>query len=386
MRTISEISDGVLRDLLAAPGPVTSVYFGLEPRPQQAEDAELRWHSLARHLAGQSAGIDTIEALGGRVRESLPGSGTLAAFAAEGEVLYAAEMPGPLHPDLAVHGPLPHLLPLLRWRQDHPAHVLAVVDRTGADLEAYARGSTAPTRQTVLGPDDEIERNAPGGWSQARYQHRAEDSWEHNAARVADALGHAASRVRARLVLLAGDVRAVQYLTKHLPEGVRHRVAVRTVSGGRSADGAAGERRDQVAAETHRAASEETWALLRRMADERGPGGRTVEGVRPTLEALARGQLGTLVIVHDPADRRTAFFGPDPTDVSDRRRVLGRRAAVLTRAPLADVAVRAAVLTGAEVRVLAPDLAPETAADRALETAAPEGVPAHGIGGLCRYT
>jgi hypothetical protein len=373
MRTISEISDGVLRDLLAASGPVTSVYIALEPRPQQTDDAELRWHSLARDLAGRSAGIDTIEALGARVRESLPGSGTLAAFAAEGEVLYAAELPERL-PDLATHGPLPHLLPLLEWRQDHPAHVLAVVDRTGADLEAYPSGSTEATRQTVAGPDDEIERNAPGGWSQMRYQHRAEDSWEHNATRVADAVSHAVSRVRARLVLLAGDVRATQYLTKHLPEGVRHRVAVRTVSGGRSPDGADRERQAQVEAETHRAASEETRALLRRMADERGPGGRTVEGVRPTLEALARGQLGTLAITHDPADRRTAFFGPGPTDVSDRRRVLGRRAAVLTRAPLADVAVRAAVLTGAEVRVLSP------------ETAAAEGVPRHGIGGLCRYT
>jgi hypothetical protein len=42
----------------------------------------------------------------------------------------------------------------------------------------------------------------------------------------------------------------------------------------------------------------------------------------------------------------------------------------LSPAPLADVVVRAALLTGADVRVLAPGT---------------QGAPAYGIGALCRY-
>lgn len=366
------ITTDLLRDLLAAPGPVTSVYFDLEARPEEGEDAELRRQTLARQLAGQGTAPAAVRALTRRIQEALPGSGVLAAFAAnDGTLLLDAVLPGSHQDDLALHGPLPRLLPLLEWHQEHPAHVLAVVDRTGADLESYPNGATRPLRRTVNGSDDEIERNQPGGWSQMRYQHRAEDSWEHNAARVADALGSTLSRVSARLLLVAGDVRALQYLSKHLPVWVRQQVSIRRVSGSRSRDGSREERASQIAAETHRAAHEETKAVLRRLAEERHPAGRTVEGAYATLSALARGKVATLVITHDPSDRRRAWFGPLPTDISDRRQALLRRGVnPLTRAPLVDVAVRSALLTGAEVRVLPPGI---------------EGTPTHGIGALCRY-
>jgi hypothetical protein len=370
MTTVNETSDVVLRSLLDTPQPVSSVYYRLEARPELEEAAELRWQALADRLTAQGADTATVRTLTSRALTSLPGSGTLAAFAAGGELLYATEMPGARQGDLAVHGPLPHLVPLMEWRQDHPAHVLAVVDRTGADLEAYPEGTTEAIRETVTGTDDEIERNAPGGWSQMRYQHRAEDSWEHNAVRVAEALSRAVAGVSARLVLLAGDVRAMQYLTKHLPKPVLRQASIRSVNGGRSRDGAARERATQVEAETQRAAREETRDLLRRMAEQRRPGGRTVEGVRPTLASLARGRVGTLVLTHDPLDRRTAWFGPEPTHVSDRRRTLTRAGGPTTRAHLADVAVRAALLTGADVRILEPDT---------------EGAPGQGMGALCRY-
>ncbi|MEU9047785.1 MULTISPECIES: hypothetical protein [unclassified Kitasatospora] len=71
-----------------------------------------------------------------------------------------------------------------------------------------------------------------------RYQHRAEDSWEHNAVKVAEALGTALAEVDAHVLMLVGDVRARQYLTKHLPSRVRRDVSIRPVSGSRSPDGA----------------------------------------------------------------------------------------------------------------------------------------------------
>ncbi|MDH2387908.1 Vms1/Ankzf1 family peptidyl-tRNA hydrolase [Streptomyces sp. HNM0663] len=374
MGTTTSIRDKVLQSLLGGPGPVCSVYLRLEPRPQQVEDARLRWQRLARQLADEGADAGAVEALARRVDAELPGSGTLVAFAAGGEVRYAAVLPAghrgaTADADFAAYGPLPHLQPLLTWRQDHPAHVLAVVDRTGADLEAYPLGGTEPIRRTVTGPDDEIERNAPGGMSQGRFQRRAEDSWEHNAVRVAETLTGVVSRVSARLVLLAGDVRAVQYLTKHLPERVRQQVSLRRVSGGRAPDGSDRVRSEQVEEETRRAGEELTSGLLRRFAEERGPGGRAVEGVHPTLRALADGRVETLVVVDDPGDRRTAWFGAAPGEVSERRPAPSVNGAPMARAPLSDVAIRTALLSGSDVRVLRPDA---------------DGAPAHGIGALCR--
>ncbi|MGW6390971.1 baeRF2 domain-containing protein [Streptomyces sp. NPDC055103] len=369
MGTTTSVNDDILRTLCETPGPIASVYLQLEPRPQREDDARLRWRTLARQLSGKGADEDTIAALTRRVDAALPGTGTLAAFAAAGELRHSTILPGDGHADLAVHAPLPHLAPLLEWRQEHPARVLAVVDRTGADLAAYPRGDTEPLRRTVTGPDDEIERNAPGGMSQGRFQRRAEDSWEHNAVSAAEALTRAVSRVSARLVLLAGDVRALQLLTKHLPDRVRRQVSLRHVSGGRALDGSARIREEQIEAETHRAADEQTKDLLRRFAEERSPGGRAVEGVHPTLGALAESRVETLVFVDEPDDRRTAWFGEAASAVSDRRPAPSPVGGPVIRGRLADVAVRSAVLSGADVRVLSPDA---------------DGAPAHGIGALCR--
>ncbi|WP_433228891.1 Vms1/Ankzf1 family peptidyl-tRNA hydrolase [Actinomadura formosensis] len=369
MRANTGVDKKALHRLFTSAGPVASVYVELAAPPE--EDVWLRWQALTGRLAEQGADRATIESLTRRVSESVPGSGVLAAFAAHGEVLFALEMPGSDRPDLAVYDALPHVLPLLEWVQERPAYVLALVDRTGADVAAYPCGATEALVQVVDGTDDEIVRNAPGGWSQMRHQHRAEDSWEHNAVRVADALVRTVADLDARLLLLAGDVRALQYLTKHLPERVRREVSIRYVSGGRSPDGAEKDRAAQVAAETRRAADEQTRSLLHLLEERKGPSGRAVEGVQETLDALTQGRVYTLLVVDDPLDRRTAWFGRHPTQVSrDREDLADAGASEITRGPLIDVAVRCALLTGAGIHVV--------------RAGAPDA-PAEGIGALCRF-
>ncbi|MFH8387218.1 Vms1/Ankzf1 family peptidyl-tRNA hydrolase [Kitasatospora sp. NPDC018058] len=371
MTTGTETGTQALRDVLTTPGPVLSVYFDLDPRPEMGLNAEERWQGLCRVLASQGAGAHDLDALTRRFLSSQPGSGVLAAYAARGEVVHSAVLPGFGQRDLVTRAPLPHLLPLLAWRQDHPAHVVAVVDRTGADLRLYPAGATEGPRRTVIGSDDEIERNRPGGRSQMRYQHRAEDSWEHNAVQVAEALDTALAEVDAHVLMLAGDVRARQYLTKHLPTWVRRDVSIRPVSGSRSPDGAWPQRMAQVEAETCRAGREATEALLRRLDDGRSPRGHTVEGVYATVRALADGALRTLLISDSLTGHRTAWFGPGPTDIADQPASLPTDLTPVVQADLADIAVRSALLTGADVRILRPG--------------AP-GAPAQGIGGLTRYT
>lgn len=368
MRTVTPVNTGTLRRLFSTVSPVISLYFDLTAPPE--ENSSVRWRSMTDRLAEQGGDPATIETLAKRVSASVPGGGVLAAFAADGDLLLAVGMLGSSQGDLAVYAPLPYVLPLLAWTQDRPPHVLAVVDRTGADITAFPGGGARPTVQSIAGPDDEIERNAPGGWSQMRYQHRAEDSWQHNAARVADALTNALTDLGAHLLLLSGDVRAIQYLIRYLPAGVRREVIIRHVCGSRSPDGSRQEQAVQVEAETHQAAREETRTILRRLAEERSPAGGAVEGVRDTLDALSCGRVRTLIVVDDPDDGRTAWFGPGPTHVSDRRDALVLAAAPIVRARLADVVVRSAVLTRASVHVLQPGTT---------------DAPAGGIGALCRF-
>lgn len=364
-----------VRALAAAEGPWASVCFGLSDRDALGVPVErrARWNSLAGSLTDQGAPADVVAALGDAVAAEEPGPAVLAAFAPGEGPVHLFRLPGLEQDDVAVHSPLPWVLPLLGWLQDHPAHVVVVTDRTGADVEVVG-GDGDRRGTTVTGPDDEIERNAPGGWeglAQGRYQHRAEDSWQHNAGRVAEFVGEAVRASSARLVVAAGDVRALQFLEEQRPAWLAQQVAWRRIRGGRSADGSQESRAARVADVVREVVADDVAALLDRFAEERAPGGVGVEGVPETFAALARGEVGDLLLVPGALAGRFGWFGPAPTDVLDEDGVhVPTWDGPAVRAPLDDVAVRAALRTRAGVR-LVPGGRP--------------GSPAEGIGALCRY-
>src|SRR5262249_60119159 len=134
------------------------------------------------------------------------------------------------------------------------------------------------------------ERNAPGGWSQPRYQRRAEDSWQHNAAAVAQVVTRALRDLRAGLLLVAGDVRAVQLLRDHLPPALRRQVTLRHVPGGRGHAGPEAVRRAAIAEAGDGYLAGPARAALERFT-ARGKGG-TVEGYAapPSTRAAGRGR------------------------------------------------------------------------------------------------
>lgn len=370
MDTITRPAAAHVRELFQQPGPVTSLYLGAGPAAPGEQ--ELRRRALVAQLVRQGADERTVRSLLGRLDAAAPARCATALFGAAGEVVGAFELNCPTVPEVAVHGDLPYVLPLLQRLQEQPAHVVAVLDRAGADIWSRPAG-TGETRVRVIdGPDDEIVRSAPGGTSQMRYQHRAEDSWEHNAGFAAEQIARALADLDARVLILSGDVRTLGYLAEHLPAWVRREVWTRHLNGGRSADGSERARAEQVAQAVRDALEEETERMLARLAEERRPGGSAAEGVPATFEALRLGRVRTLLVTHDPADGRTAWYGPAPTDIADeheRGPLLGQLEGV-RHGRLADVAVRSAVLGGAEVRVLSPGRA---------------AAPADGIGALCRF-
>ncbi len=119
----------------------------------------------------------------------------------------------------------------------------------------------------------------------------------------------------------------------------------------------------------HEAVDLHTAALWERFLEARAPHGLGVDGPTQTLAALAEGRVHTLIVSAGGVEDAQAWFGEVPTQVhaagdsgptwSDPR-----------SGALVDVAVRAAVLTDAEVAVLPPEV-----------DFGPEG----GLGGICRY-
>jgi hypothetical protein len=349
-----------ITDLYLAAEPVASLYLDLGPTPgnDATPHRDLRWRALRDRLV--AGGIDdaTCRALDRVVRRTSPAPRVLTAFAAAGEARVVHELAGSVGGDLALPGPLPHAAPLLRWLQSHPAYVVVVTDRAGADVLVQPRAGEPAHHDLVVGHDDEIERNAPGGWSQARYQRRALDSWAHNGGEVAEAVVRDVDAIGARLVLVGGDVRAVQALRDHLPERVRALVHVLDSSGGPRASWSAATREREVAAAVADRVRHAEEALVARMRDGLGEHGHAVTGVEMTVAALRGAQVDTLLIADEVAETHRGCIGPDPVHVAVRPWELDDLGVPMREVRLGDALIRAALGTDADVHVLPEPLGP----------------------------
>ncbi|MGA9279437.1 Vms1/Ankzf1 family peptidyl-tRNA hydrolase [Ilumatobacter sp.] len=184
-------------------------------------------------------------------------------------------------------GPLPRLAPLIEARQRVLPHVVVETDLAGADLIAFDGGSVTATHQ-VDGNTLHIHRGHPGGWSQRRFQQRAENTWDDNIEDVADAVSTLVDEVGARIVAVVGPTRAQSMLVDLLDDQLD--VPVHAVGAG-DADGAA----DEIVRLVANIAAGDTKALLdefRERVDH-----RTTTSLEVT-NALAEGRVETL-LVHD---------------------------------------------------------------------------------------
>ncbi|WPP32960.1 Vms1/Ankzf1 family peptidyl-tRNA hydrolase [Streptomyces sp. CL7] len=82
-----------------------------------------------------------------------------------------------------------------------------------------------------------MHRTASSDWSERHFQLKVENTWEHNAGEIAEALNAAYEESGADLVVLAGDPRERPAVHEKLSEAVR-RVTTETEHGGRAAGSA----------------------------------------------------------------------------------------------------------------------------------------------------
>ena len=343
-----------LADLLKPPGPFLSIQLTTEAGiDNAAQRSEQRWRSARDDASAQGAPEEALAAIDPLLGDAhLEGDG-LAVVATSAGVVHVEHGPQPPPRELVRGASLPSLVQVVAWRQATPGYVTVLADRQGADLTGYRRERPEAHREAG-GDDFPIRKPSAGGWSQRRYQERAEHTWERNAADAADQVAKLARRVDARLVVAAGDERAVTMLEEALPEELRDRFVV--VSGGRSEDGSEQSFEAQARTAVELAVNADLGALLEKFREERGQHDRAADGPEATLNALAMAAVDVLLVApDDPDDARTAWFGPDPTQLALRTDDLeGLGVESPSEGRLVDVAVRAALGTGAGVCVVPP--------------------------------
>jgi Bacterial archaeo-eukaryotic release factor family 2 len=347
-------------------GLVASAYV---PLPEPTEDArhqlEIRLRQLAGELEDQGGDRRLVEGLD--LPPEAHGWGRTLAIVGRGDRPAVARALDTEVDEVHRVGALPSVVPLVLEEQAEIPHVVVLVDRAGAEIVTYDRDVV--DEEQVTGDTRHLHRVRGSGQAHRRLQQRAINTWEHNAAAVADEVAERARAVQARLVYVAGDVRAKGFLAEHLPDDVKAVLEVdpREPQG----DGQPFEAiEDDLRRALQTIAARDTVEALEAFAAARAHH-EAADGPAATLAALSEARIARLLVHDDPADDRRAWFAPGTPVASVERADLDALDLEPVEARLIDVAVRSAVLTDAEIRVV-PGHGPN----------APDG----GLGGTTRWS
>ena len=284
--SMGSISD--LRNLVEADGPFLTV---LLPTPSTTADAAHRFDIEIRNALRDvpSAWDADVAEIHDELSGAFHGAGAgLVIVRPRGGPTLLEFIDDPVRDATHHIGSFPRLAPLIEARQRVVSHVVVDVDLAGADLIAFDGGSVVATGQ-VDGDTEHIHRGHPGGWSQRRFQQRAENTWDENVGDVADAVVAMVHDVGARIALVVGPTRAKSMVVGLLEE--RLDVAVRAVDAG-GEQGAAAEIVRWVADVT----ASDTKGLLDTFAERIEHRAARADDV---ARALDQGRVETL-LVHDP--------------------------------------------------------------------------------------
>ena len=357
MERSSPLPRGAIRpddlvELSSHPGPFASVFTTLSGTGGwgDAEDARRR-KNIVSELARAGASSDIATALDDALGAVDAGARGAVAIADQSGVLVVESLPEPPRADVVRWGARPALSPVIEHRQAAIPAVVVLADRLGADLAAGRFGH--PMREsTVEGADEPIRKTGQGGWSQARYQTRAEQTWDQNAREVAAEVERLASRIDPVAILIGGDVRAVELITDALPEALRS--LVRHLEHGRAADSSGDLREDEIRTMLRTAVAEETVALLETFESRSQRDGTAANGPDATVAAIRQAQVDVLIVHDDPADERTVFVSPaSPVAIaSTADELLASGVGVANPARLVDAAICSVLQSGGSVRIV----------------------------------
>ena len=273
--------------------------------------------------------------------------------AAHGVVVIACHHAGIFEPVALeiVVGPIPSLLQLVHAAEDFPAYAVLVADQREAFIWLFERQMWE--RNVAFEADDYPRHQKQGGWSQRRYQARADERVEHFASAVAEELRRALDdRAEAiEYVVIAADEPMYSALRAEFHETVASRVIGRVHL-------AVSAPIEQIVAEAEPVVeqAERTKELeaVQAVQGEAAAGDHGVVGPEATLAALQASQVMLLVMNDDFrregwADYSLPIFGVGEIPVDHPA---GGDTRNLVRTAVEDECVRLAILQGAEVELV----------------------------------
>ncbi len=246
-------------------------------------------------------------------------------------------------------GPTPLLMPLAQRIDDYPAYMVLMADQHEAYLQLVRRERRG--RSVWLESTNFPRRTQRGGESQARYQRRTDERVNAFARHVADETLLALQEEEVDMLIVVGS----EVMTSALANEFHHTVQeaiLDTIRMDRSAS-----EQDIIDATlpiAEQAERDRELAVVERIANAVGAGGRGKAGTTDVLRALQLGQASGIALVDDYAEEGWADFerdlygvGPAPAE-----HPMGGEVADMTPVGLGNEMVRLAVQTSARIEIV----------------------------------
>lgn len=346
-----------------SPFPVVSLYLDLSAANNGRENHETFIRKVfaerAKGLPDDSPERQSFEQDHERIRAYLGNevnrsSNGLAIFASSGSGLFEAiQVDAPFGQHSLFIGSVPHLYPLARLVDTYPRCAAVILDTNKAQIFVFGLGSTERTEQVT---NPKTRRSSKGGWSQARYQRRADNVHEKHIKEVVETLDKLVRDEQLQHIVIAGEEVALSILRAELPKQLTEKLVDVTTW-----DRTAGEKEIlESSLEALREKDAETdIEKVDEMKNAWRSGGLGVAGPEATMRALQNGQVDELIITASPETLKPMQSLPDDAApgevVADTSAPQGT--ADENRLKLSDELVTRAQQTAARVRFIEnPDL------------------------------
>jgi peptide subunit release factor 1 (eRF1) len=212
--------------------PVLSIYLNLAPdqRGRDNYDVFLR-KAFAEHVkafkensaerASFERDIERVnQYLSDEVNRAANGAAIFAS-AGGGEFFEAIQLEAPVDEHAFFVGSVPHLYPLARLIDQYPRYASVLLDTHRARIFVFGLGAVEKREQLT---SVKTRRNSMGGWSQARYQRRADNIHLLHVKEVVETLDRIVRTDNIKHVILAGDDVVVPLLREQMPKHLQEKI------------------------------------------------------------------------------------------------------------------------------------------------------------------
>lgn len=345
-------------DLYRGQGPWCAAYVDAGAGTVDAKEAaEVRPGDVLAALAAQGAPPEDQQAMETAVDPAygLPAPISRFVLVRQGGVELNELLPGPMvSPQQVSVDLVPDLLPLLKHRPEEFPYIVADVSREGGEIRLeYVGRPGPPSVEDVEGSTEDIHKVSGGIWGQDKMQRRTEEVWRRNAEDMAEQIDRVVDSSGARLIVLAGDVRARGLVQEQLAEA--HKPLVSMIdSEPRPEDSHQQVFQDRVLERVALQWAAEQDQIMDRLALQEGQANpESAMGVGAVVTALQQAQVDVLILNDSAlADRQMLALGAEPWLATAEEHALG--AEVLGHVSAPSAMLRAASLTDASL-LLVPD-------------------------------